>query len=100
MSSTLGHALGRGGLDHLLVLAGELGQVVSDGDVKPRDRTAAEVRAGRRQLLELEQRVQPEEVPVGLGVGQVVPAIDIGIHYHTDKIIIILYSYVLRSMVL
>lgn len=72
-ASTLGHALGRGGFHHLLVLADELGQVVSDGDVEPRDGAAPEVRACRRQLLELEQGIQPEEVPVRLGVGQVVP---------------------------
>lgn len=72
-ASTLGHALRRGCLYHLLVLADELGQVVSDGDVEPRDGAAAEVRARSRQLLELEQGVQPEEVPVRLGIGQVVP---------------------------
>lgn len=53
-ASTLGHALGRSGLHHLLVLADELGQVVSDGDVEPRDGAASEVCARRRQLLELE----------------------------------------------
>lgn len=66
--STLGHALRGGGLHHLLVLADELGQVVGDGHVEPRDGTAAEVRARRRQLLELVQRVQPEEIPVRLRV--------------------------------
>lgn len=77
-ASTLGHALGRGSLHHLLVLADEFGQVVSDGNVEPRDGTAPEVRARRRQLLELEQGIQPEEVTVRLGVGQVVPV------QHTD----------------
>lgn len=56
-ASTLGHALGRGSFDHLLVFADEFGQVIGDGDVEPRDGAAAEVRAGRRQLLELEQRI-------------------------------------------
>lgn len=71
-ASTLGHALRRGGLDHLLVLADDLGQVVRDGHVKPVDGAAAEVRARRRQLLELVQRVQTEEIPVGLRIWQVI----------------------------
>lgn len=44
-ASTLGHALGCGRLDHLLVFADELGQIVGDGNVEPRDGAAAEVRA-------------------------------------------------------
>lgn len=72
-ASTFGHALGRGCLDHLLVLADELGQVVSDGHVEPCDGAAAEIRARRRQLLKLEQRVQPEKVSIRLGIGQVIP---------------------------
>lgn len=71
--STFGHPLGRGRLHHLLVLAHQLGQVVGDGHVEPRDGAAAEVGARRRQLLELVQRVQPEEVPIRLRIGKVVP---------------------------
>lgn len=46
-ASTLGHSLRRGGLDHLLVLSDELGQVVGYCDVKSRDGAAAEVCARR-----------------------------------------------------
>lgn len=74
-ASTLGHALGRGRLYHLLVSADQFGQVVGDSDVEPRDGTPAEVRASRRQLLKLVERVQPEEVPVCLRVGKVIPGI-------------------------
>lgn len=83
-ASTLGHALGRGRLDHLLVFADELGQVVGDSDVKPRDGTAAEVRAGRRQLLELEQGIQPKEVPVRFWVRKVIPGIYIKLSVSTS----------------
>lgn len=72
-ASTLGHALRRGGLHHLLVFADELGQVVGDGYVEPRDGAAAEVCARRRQLLELVQRVETEEVSVCLRVWKVIP---------------------------
>lgn len=67
-ASTLGHALGRGGLHHLLVFADQLGQVVGDGHVQPSDGAAAEVGARGRQLLELVQRVETEEVSVRLRV--------------------------------
>lgn len=77
ISSTLGHSLGGGGFHHLLVLADEFREVVCDGHVEPVDGAASEVRAGGRQLLEVVQRVQPEEVSVGLRVGQVVAG-DVG----------------------
>lgn len=73
--STLGHSLWGGSFYHLLVLADKLGQVVSDGDVEPRDGTTAEVSARRGQLLELVQRVQPEEVPISFGIGKIIPVI-------------------------
>lgn len=98
-ASTLGHALGRGGLDHLLVLPDELGQVVRNGDVEPRDGAAAEVRARRRQLLELVQRVQTEKVAVRLRVGQVVPEIKLTIIFFIDIISIISTNPHLASIV-
>lgn len=61
-----------GGFGQLLVLADQLGQIVRDRNVQLVDRAAAEVRARLRQLLELVQRVQLEEVTVRLRVGQIV----------------------------
>lgn len=80
--STLGHSLGGGSFYHLLVLPDELGQVVRDGDVESRDGAAAEVCARRRQLLELVQGIQSEEVSIRLRIGQVIPVgkANTGIH--------------------
>lgn len=61
----------------LLVFADKFRQFVSDGDVQLVDGTALEIRAGFRELFELVQRVQTEEVEVDLWVGQVV-ARDVG----------------------
>jgi len=71
-----GHRLERV-LHGLLVLAHELGQVVGDGHVQPVDGAAPEVGARGGQLLELEQRVEAEEVAVRVRVREVVPR-DVG----------------------
>jgi len=68
----LGLDAGQGRLGHLLVLAGQLGQLVGNGQVQFGDRTSAEIGAGVPQLLELVQRVQAEEVAVDFRIRKIV----------------------------
>lgn len=63
---------GQRSLGHLLVLAGQFGQFVGNGQVQFGDRTAAEVGAGVPQLLELVQRIQAEEVAVDFRIRKIV----------------------------
>lgn len=72
ISSTLGHSLGSRWFYHLLVLADEFWKVVCDSHIQPVDRAAPEVGASGCELLELVQRVQPEEVSVGLRIWEVI----------------------------
>lgn len=68
----LGFDAGQGRLGHLLVLSGQLGQLVGNGHVQFGDRTAAEVSAGFCQFLEFVQWVQAEEVAIDLRIRQIV----------------------------